>query len=210
MLSLSVNLVLILQLFAAVCSAVLAVLLMLKGFRRVPSLLTIILFFVYIVTFLLTDHKVLISAIYTLWYLIYLIYITISYISELHRHLDASMENKAPDDELTGIEDALKIWVDQKRYCEYDQSREEIAKELNTTKENLHHYFMTRKGKDFKAWRTELRIEEAKKMLIENSDFPINIIGELAGFSDRSNFHRQFVKSVGCSPRQWRDSGGKL
>ena len=52
-------------------------------------------------------------------------------------------------------------------------------------------------------------IEEAKKMLIENMDFPINIIGELAGFSDRSNFHRQFVKSTGCSPKHWRESGGK-
>jgi AraC-like DNA-binding protein len=32
------------------------------------------------------------------------------------------------------------------------------------------------------------------------------VIGEMAGFSDRSNFHHQFVKFVGCSPRQWRES----
>ena len=48
------------------------------------------------------------------------------------------------------------------------------------------------------------------RMLIENKDFSINIIGELSGFSDRSNFHRQFVKLVGCSPKQWRESDGKL
>ena len=98
----------------------------------------------------------------------------------------------------------------QKRYCEYDKSREEIAAELGTTKEALHHYFMVKKGIDFKSWRTELRIEEAKRMLIENKEFSINIIGEMSGFSDRSNFHRQFVKLVGCSPKQWRESDGKL
>ena len=114
------------------------------------------------------------------------------------------------EDEFTRIERSLKKWVANKRYCELDKSRDDIAKELNTTKESLHHYFVTKKGMDFNTWRTELRIEEAKRMLIENLDFSINIIGELAGFSDRSNFHRQFVKLVGCSPRQWRESGGKL
>ena len=114
------------------------------------------------------------------------------------------------EDENSRIERALKAWVEQKRYCEYDKSREDIAKELNTTKETLHHYFVTKKGIDFNTWRTELRIEEAKKMLIENADYSINIIGELCGFSDRSNFHRQFVKLVGCSPRQWRESGGSF
>ena len=111
--------------------------------------------------------------------------------------------------DFKSLERALKIWVAQKRYCEYDKSREEIADELGTTKELLHQYFMTKKGVDFKTWRTELRIEEAKRMLIENTDFSINIIGELSGFSDRSNFHRQFVKIVGCSPKQWRESVGK-
>ena len=111
--------------------------------------------------------------------------------------------------DFKSLERALKIWVAQKRYCEYDKSREEIADELGTTKELLHQYFMTKKGVDFTTWRTELRIEAAKRKLIENTDFSINIIGELSGFSDRSNFHRQFVKIVGCAPKQWRESVGK-
>ena len=143
-------------------------------------------------------------------YRIYLLYVTVDYLlcgySQGVISKTKTLENH---DEFRKIEYALKEWIAQKRYCEYEQSREEIAKELNTTKENLHHYFLSRKGMDFNAWRTELRIEEAKKMLIENMDFPINIIGELAGFSDRSNFHRQFVKSVGCSPKRWRESHGK-
>ena len=97
----------------------------------------------------------------------------------------------------------------QKRFREYDKSRDEIVRELKTTKEMFHLYCATVKCMDFKTWRTGLRIEEAKKLLLENKDVSTNIIGEVAGFSDRSNFHRQFVKIVGCSPKQWRESGGK-
>jgi len=110
--------------------------------------------------------------------------------------------------EFRKIEKALEVWVQEKRYREYDKTREEIADELHTSKEFLHLYFVTRKRVDFRTWRTELRIEDAKKMLLEDKNTSINIIGELSGFSDRANFYRQFVKIVGCSPKEWRDSNG--
>ena len=96
-----------------------------------------------------------------------------------------------------------------KRFRAYDKTREEIAEELNTSKEMLHMFFATRMNVDFKTWRTRLRIEEAKTLLLDNPEMSINIVAELSGFSDRSNFHRQFTKIVGCSPKQWRESAGK-
>ena len=207
-------------------------------FCYIISMLTNIFFLVYLALFLFLDYKMEFAAIYTFWYLLYFLYITANFITFISSHkivLEAVahkaltgqniklglMDNRrarkvraeeplSKEDEFTKIDRALRTWVAQKRYCEYNKSRDDIAKELNTTKESLHHYFVTREGMDFKTWCTELRIEEAKRMLIENMDFSINIVGELAGFSDRSNFHRQFVKLVGCSPKQWRESGGKL
>ena len=107
------------------------------------------------------------------------------------------------------LEKAISRWVDEKRYREYDKTRDEIARELHTSKDILHLYFATKVGMDFRTWRTTLRIEEAKRLLLENKDASVNIIAEASGFSDKSNFHRQFVKIVGCSPKEWRDSGGK-
>ena len=112
------------------------------------------------------------------------------------------------EEDVKKLEAALDRWVKQKKFSEYDKSREEVAKELETTKEFLHVYFTMRKGQDFKSWRTELRVEEAKRLLLENKELSTNVIGEISGFSDRSNFHRQFVRLVGCTPKQWRDSGG--
>jgi len=113
------------------------------------------------------------------------------------------------DSEFRKLEHSLNRWVAEKRFRDYDKSREEIVSELNTTREMLQLYFATVKGMDFKTWRTHLRVNEAKKLLLENKGVSTNIIGEVSGFSDRSNFHRQFVKIVGCSPKEWRDSNGK-
>ena len=108
--------------------------------------------------------------------------------------------------ELKRLERSIDKWAGQKKFTEYDKSRDDVAKELGTTREMLHLYFTMYKGMDFKTWRTELRIEEAKRLLLENKELSTNVIGEIAGFSDRSNFHRQFVKIVGCSPKQWREN----
>lgn len=174
--------------------------------------------------------------VYNVWYSLFLLYFTANFISFLGSHklaLDAFAYKALSGQELTKrvrpgkrkdaagdqdekesqtemefkkLERSLEQWVKQKKYVQFDKSREDVASELNTTREMLHLYFSTRKGVDFKTWRTELRVEEAKKLLLKNKDVSINVIGEMAGFSDRSNFHRQFVKIVGCSPKQWRDS----
>lgn len=176
--------------------------------------------------------------VYNVWYSVFLLYFSANFISFLGSHklaLDAfayktlsgqelrvrkrrKVSSQSGQDETSGISEAevkklersLDKWVKQKKFCEYDKSREQVATELGTTKEYLHMYFTLYKGMDFKSWRTELRIEEAKRLLLENKELSTNMIGEVSGFSDRSNFHRQFVKLVGCTPKQWRDSGGKF
>ena len=144
---------------------------------------------------------------------------------ELKRRLDENRKKKAqkgrkkgevedfvlPDNteaEFNRLERSIERWIEAKRFREYDKTRDEIASELRTSKELLHMYFATRVGVDFRTWRTNLRIEEAKTLLLENKDASTNIIAEACGFSDKSNFHRQFVKIVGCSPKEWRDSSG--
>lgn len=205
-------------------------------FCYVISMLTNIFILVYLCFYWFLAYKLAIAALYTVWYLLYMLYMTSNFISFIGSHklvLDAfahraltgqdirqrRVERKAArsvetgevsinDKEAARLERALQKWVDEKNYRKYDKSREEIADELKTSKEFLHHYFLNRLGVDFKTWRTQLRIEDAKKMLLEDRKISTNLVGEMCGFSDRSNFHRQFVKIVGCSPREWRESVG--
>lgn len=204
-------------------------------FCYVITMLTNLFILVYMALYWFLDYKMEIAALYTFWYLLYMLYLTSNFIPFLSTHrliLDAfayrtlsgqdliqlieSRRKPRVSAELVGpagvneadfrkLERALEKWVEEKHFCEYDKSRDEVAKELGTTREKLHLYFTTRKGVDFKTWRAELRVEEAKRLLLENREISTNIIGELAGFSDRSNFHRQFVRIAGCTPRQWRE-----
>ncbi len=208
-------------------------------FCYVITMLTILFVLVYLCLYWFLDYKMEVASVYTIWWLLYMLYLTSNFISFIGSHklvLDAfahkalsageliqkisenkKRKEKKDDDsaqvvisesEIRKLEAALKQWVDKKSFREYDKSREDIARELNTTKEILHHYFISIKKVDFKTWRTELRIEEAKRLLLKDKNVSTNIIAEASGFSDRSNFHRQFVKIVGCSPKQWRDSQG--
>lgn len=206
-------------------------------FCYIIAMLTNLFFLVYLAMYWLLDYRMEVAALYTVWYLLYMLYLTSNFISFIGSHkiiLDAFAHNvlsgqifqQRPskkgknkdviseqamnvDKKFAALDKAIENWIAQKMYCEYDKTRDQIAEELNTTKDVLNLYFTTRVGVDFRTWRTALRIEEAKKQLLENKYASINMISEASGFSDKSNFHRQFVKIVGCSPKQWRETNGK-
>lgn len=205
-------------------------------FCYVITMLTNLFILVYLCLYWFLDYKMEVASLYTIWYLLYMLYLTSNFISFLgshklvldavaHKVLDGSVfpvrtgnrrkKEKHPeprlsiDKEFDKLDKAVEEWVARKMFCEYDKTRDQVAAELGTTREVLNLYFSARIGVDFRTWRTNLRIEEAKKLLLENKDVSINIIAEASGFSDKSNFHRQFVKIVGCSPKEWRDSGGR-
>ena len=205
-------------------------------FCYVITMLTNLFILVYLCLYWFLDYKMEVASLYTIWYLLYMLYLTSNFISFLgshklvldavaHKVLDGSVfpvrtgnrrkKEKHPeprlsiDKEFDKLDKAVEEWVARKMFCEYDKTRDQVAAELGTTREVLNLYFSARIGVDFRTWRTNLRIEEAKNLLLENKDVSINIIAEASGFSDKSNFHRQFVKIVGCSPKEWRDSGGR-
>lgn len=110
--------------------------------------------------------------------------------------------------EIKRLEKAMKVWIENRRYRECSLSREDVASELNTSKAFMSAYFADILKSDFYTWRTSLRIEDAKKILLEEADLPSSLVGEMVGINDRSNFHRQFKKVTGLSPKQWRESYG--
>lgn len=176
--------------------------------------------------------------IYIAWYVLFMLYFTANFISFIGSHKmildafahktlsgqnlfppknkrekalkeDTEYDRKQMEKAFKTIQKNLAQWVADKKYREYNKSREEIAAEFDTTKELLQLYFMTNIGQDFRSWRTELRINDAKRMLLEDKGTSIQLVGELCGFSDRSNFHTQFTRLTGCSPKKWRETDGK-
>ena len=66
-----------------------------------------------------------------------------------------------------GLEAALERWVAEKGYRKPYRTVNETAGELGTDGVRLHHYFHDRMHADFRTWRTRLRLEDAKRLLVE-------------------------------------------
>ncbi|MDY4787672.1 MAG: helix-turn-helix domain-containing protein [Bacteroidaceae bacterium] len=99
---------------------------------------------------------------------------------------------------------ALDEWVATKQYADTERGVDEIARELGTNYAALRQYFQRHQGTTFRSWRTDLRLEEAKRLLVEEPNLSLNDIMDMVGFNDRGNFYRHFQKKVGCSPSAYR------
>ena len=124
-----------------------------------------------------------------------------------------SPETETPDRKLpeqtlrkmAQLEKALAKWVEKKGWRTPSRTIGEVAEGLGTDSETLFHYFEQRMGVDFRTWRTRLRLEDAKSMLRERPDLPASEVARRVGFSDRSNFSRQFLAYTGLTPNRWRE-----
>ena len=103
------------------------------------------------------------------------------------------------------LEAALDAWLKDKGWRVPVRTVGEAAERLGTDTGTLHAYFRDRIGMDFRTWRNRLRLEDAKRMLLEHPEMEAAEVGRRAGFSNRSNFARQFLAYTGCKPAQWRE-----
>ena len=107
---------------------------------------------------------------------------------------------------MVRLEEALKVYVDKKGWREAVRTVGDAAERLGTDTRTLHRYFQERVGMDFRTWRTRLRLEDAMRLLADNPALPPAAAARISGFSNRSNFSRQFLAYTGLTPAQWRDS----
>lgn len=110
----------------------------------------------------------------------------------------------SPEEEAR-VEARLQTWVDNKGYRLPQRTLMEAAESIGTTYPILYRYFAA-EGKDFRTWRTALRIEDAMAQMKAEPDTPISTISRRVGFSDRSNFARLFKEHIGLTPFQWRQT----
>jgi AraC family transcriptional regulator of arabinose operon len=82
---------------------------------------------------------------------------------------------------------------------------DEIANACNLSTSRLSHLFKQQIGLGPKTWINNLRLQHARKLLI-NSKESVNAIGARVGYENPSHFTKYFKKNMGCSPRQFRQS----
>ncbi|MDR2679376.1 MAG: helix-turn-helix domain-containing protein [Tannerella sp.] len=105
---------------------------------------------------------------------------------------------------FASIETKIDRWVADKRFTKPGITLDKLAAELYTNRSYLSFYINKYRKQTFRRWISGLRIEEAKRLLLQYPDVNLQEIAFRAGFSERSHFTHQFTGQTGISPKFWR------
>lgn len=104
------------------------------------------------------------------------------------------------------IETALEEWI---RVCSYRDSSAtltQVARQTGIPRRELSLYLDCKKQCTFRIWLSMIRLEMAKKMLLEHPEYSNEVVALECGFSSRSQLYNVFKEYTGKTPREWVES----
>lgn len=170
-----------------------------------------LLFILYVWSILNITKGSYISAALYFSLIIYLIAFTLLY----RRKTDdlSSLSSSKYVDRKLSLEDAQmiiarleRIMTDTEIYRNPNLKLNELAKEINISGHQLSQILNDNIGKHFTHFVNEYRINEACKILSEETNLTIDAIGEEVGFNSKSTFFAAFKKIKGLTPSTYRKS----
>ena len=103
------------------------------------------------------------------------------------------------------IQNSLDQWCMDLGYKDCNVNMLTLSYTLCISKNELSLFFDQCLHSNFRIWLSEIRLNAAKKMMLEYPDYCNDIISAECGFSCRTHLYRIFKTKEGCSPTAWRD-----
>ena len=103
------------------------------------------------------------------------------------------------------IQNSLDQWCMDLGYKDCNVNMLTLSRTLCISKNELSLFFDQCLHSSFRIWLSEIRLNAAKKMMLEYPDYSNDIISAEYGFSCRTHLYRIFKTKEGCSPTEWRD-----
>lgn len=100
---------------------------------------------------------------------------------------------------------ALEKWCDDRMYKDCNVTIYSLAANLGCKKNELTEYFNFSQHTNFRTWLSDIRFNEAVRMMKENPEFSNDAISTECGFSSHTQIYRVFKQKTGLSPSQWRE-----
>ena len=109
-----------------------------------------------------------------------------------------------PEDRRNFIQNSLDQWCMDLGYKDCNVNMLTLSRTLCISKNELSLFFDQCLHSNFRIWLSEIRLNAAKKMMLEYPDYSNDIISAECGFSCRTHLYRIFKTKEGCSPTEWR------
>lgn len=104
------------------------------------------------------------------------------------------------------LEQRINEWKEEKLYLTDQITINDIAERLGTDRRYLSRFINEHYGINFSRWISEMRIDEAKRLMEQKPDEGMEWVALQTGFSSLSYFSKVFSQVVGVSPKKWRAS----
>lgn len=117
------------------------------------------------------------------------------------------------DEELLDIKNRLEeIMQNQKPYLESDLNLIKLAQLLSVSTHQLSYVINTGFNKNFFQYINEYRVEKAKKLLSDNANNHLSILGIAfeSGFNSKTSFNTTFKKMTGQTPSEFKKLSSNL
>lgn len=113
--------------------------------------------------------------------------------------------NKIDERLVNEIQEQINIlFQTRKIYTNPDLTLSILAKELSIRPQLLSQFINDNLNKSFTQFINEYRIEEAKRLLKESTQFKIDAVGFESGFNSSSTFYSSFKKITGTTPSNYQ------
>lgn len=122
--------------------------------------------------------------------------------------MNTQVNSKEEEDQPTYRQDISKRideWIDSEGYRRSGITLNDLSVILGTNRTYLSQYIKSVYGMTFRDWISDLRIEYAKRLMLQQPQFRVVDISESSGFLSLSHFTHTFTSKEGCSPSKWRN-----
>ncbi len=117
----------------------------------------------------------------------------------LFEHVDARLQELADSDDIIGrVESYIQA------HFRENINREDVAAIAYITPNYLSKQFRNKKGMNLREYINQIRIEEAKRLLL-TTNLSVSEVAGLSGYENISYFSTVFRKHTGMSPIDWRN-----
>lgn len=172
----------------------------------IVGILNIAVFFIdsYALTFFISVMSLILFVVLGIKYLNYVYYFNIVSPVVNEQPIVSASNTMSETESYAELDHIVLQWINKKSYLKQGITIVDVAQELNTNRTYLSNYINTEKAVNFSNWINGLRIEEAKRLMQEDSNLSIADIAYRVGYTDVSSFSRNFSKFVHTTPNLWR------
>ena len=117
-------------------------------------------------------------------------------------HDDEGSSQTISDEALLRVESAVAQWTAAGGHLKNGLKLPNAAEEMHIPRYLLS-FWLKQSGRHYSEWLTDLRIEEAKRVLLEHPEWSNEAVAQHCGFSDRCYFQKKFKEATGLTPAQF-------